>query len=236
MLGHDVIRYCSRRCPADTSSVAGVDAPGVGCRRARRRPPGPALARPAPHRSGDGRGGRGDTGRTDGPGGHSTPSARRCAISTRRSRATARSLGCCRSWPTTPPDYHIVVIGKPCPARVIDKVVCLHSGAPGCRSVGHDQRHRSPTHRTCPSHDVAEYLGVTTKTVFTMIADGRLPAYKLGAPRSSLRRSRYRGGPDQLQRRQLGPLSGDLKRRRPDPPRPGRTTTMLPTDQDQKAG
>lgn len=28
--------------------------------------------------------------------------------------------------------------------------------------------------------DVAEYLGVTTRTVYTMIADGRLTAYKLG--------------------------------------------------------
>lgn len=28
--------------------------------------------------------------------------------------------------------------------------------------------------------DVAEYLGVTTRTVQSMIADGRLPAFRLG--------------------------------------------------------
>ena len=28
--------------------------------------------------------------------------------------------------------------------------------------------------------DVAEYLGVTTRTVYVMVADGRLKAYKLG--------------------------------------------------------
>ena len=28
--------------------------------------------------------------------------------------------------------------------------------------------------------DVARYLGVTTRTVYTMVADGRLRAYKLG--------------------------------------------------------
>ncbi|MCV7085804.1 helix-turn-helix domain-containing protein [Mycolicibacter hiberniae] len=28
--------------------------------------------------------------------------------------------------------------------------------------------------------DVAEYVGVTPRTVYTMIADGRLRAYKLG--------------------------------------------------------
>ena len=38
-------------------------------------------------------------------------------------------------------------------------------------------------------NDVAEYLGVTTKTVYTMVADGRLPAYKLGARVLRLRRS-----------------------------------------------
>ena len=35
----------------------------------------------------------------------------------------------------------------------------------------------------------AEYLGVTPKTIFTMIADGRLKAYKLGARVLRLRRS-----------------------------------------------
>lgn len=38
-------------------------------------------------------------------------------------------------------------------------------------------------------NDVAKYLGVTTKTVYSMIYDGRLPAYKLGARVLRLRRS-----------------------------------------------
>lgn len=37
--------------------------------------------------------------------------------------------------------------------------------------------------------NVADYLGVTPKTVFTMIADGRLRAYKLGPRVLRLRRS-----------------------------------------------
>ena len=37
--------------------------------------------------------------------------------------------------------------------------------------------------------DVAEYLGVTTRTVYTMIADGRLRAYKLGERVIRFRRS-----------------------------------------------
>jgi excisionase family DNA binding protein len=36
--------------------------------------------------------------------------------------------------------------------------------------------------------DVSEYLGVTTRTVQQMIADGRLPAYRLGPRVVRLRR------------------------------------------------
>jgi excisionase family DNA binding protein len=36
--------------------------------------------------------------------------------------------------------------------------------------------------------DAAEYLGVTTRTVHQMIADGRLTAYRLGARVVRLRR------------------------------------------------
>jgi excisionase family DNA binding protein len=37
--------------------------------------------------------------------------------------------------------------------------------------------------------DVAEYLGVTTRTVYTMMADGRLQAYKCGCRLVRFRRS-----------------------------------------------
>ena len=37
--------------------------------------------------------------------------------------------------------------------------------------------------------DVAQYLGVTTRTVYQLIADGRLPAYTLGYRIVRFRRS-----------------------------------------------
>jgi excisionase family DNA binding protein len=49
-----------------------------------------------------------------------------------------------------------------------------------------------------------EYLGVTDRTIREMIADGRLPAYRLGAKVIRLRRSDIDGA------MRRGPIGGDL--------------------------
>jgi excisionase family DNA binding protein len=50
-----------------------------------------------------------------------------------------------------------------------------------------------PTTPASPSawsiNDVATYLGVTARAVRTMVADGRIPAYRLGARVVRFRRS-----------------------------------------------